>query len=76
MRGHHEALRRDDKKPAVDMYVAGFPCQMPNVRDAEVVAYDRDSGNIFFDVLEYIRKHRPMIFTWRTCEGLVRADPS
>ena len=59
-----DVLTRDNRKtPAVDVYVAGFPCQPFSVGGKQQgFADEKGRGIIFWSIGEYITLKRPKIF--------------
>ena len=61
---YNDLTSRDNSTaPAVDLYIAGFPCQ-PFSRSGkqEGFADAKGRGTIFFSILDYIEKQRPSVF--------------
>ncbi len=67
-----DVLTRDNKKaPAVDVYVAGFPCQPFSVGGKQQgFADEKGRGIIFWSIREYIDLKRPKIFILENVRGL------
>lgn len=63
--------RDNDAAPAVDVYVAGFPCQpFSSAGLRQGFADLRGRGTIFFDIRDYIDKKRPKVFVLENVRGL------
>ena len=68
-----EITERDHSKtPAVDLYVAGFPCQ-PFSMAGKKQGFEDEKGRgiIFWHILDYIEKQKPKVFTLENVKGLV-----
>jgi len=71
-RMYEDLTKRDNSTaPAVDVYIAGFPCQPFSSAGLRQGFEDlRGRGTIFFDVRDYIDKKRPKIFLLENVRGL------
>jgi len=70
-RMYEDVTTRDNTTaPAVDVYVAGFPCQPFSSAGLRQGFSDlRGRGTIFFDVRDYIDKQRPKVFFLENVRG-------
>lgn len=59
-----------DKRPYVDIYVAGFPCQSFSTNGKNGGFHD-DRGIVFFTLFEYIRHVKPRVCVFENVSGLV-----
>jgi len=73
---YHDLTKRDnDKAPAVDIYVAGFPCQPFSSAGLQQGFKDtRGRGEIFFYVLDFLAKQKPRVFILENVSGLVKLE--
>ena len=64
--------RDNDQCAEVDLYIAGFPCQPFSTAGKQQGFEDeKGRGTIFYNVLQYIEKHKPKVFILENVKGLV-----
>ena len=56
--------------PRVDLYFCGFPC-VPFSRAGKEEGFAGKGGDVFFHVLEYIRRRRPTVFVLENVAALM-----
>ena len=56
--------------PYVDLYVAGFPCQAFSIAGKRA-GFEDTRGTLFFDLLQYLKAHRPKYFLLENVKGLI-----
>lgn len=61
------------KMEAVDIYVAGFPCQTFSTCGTRK-GFDDARGTIIFHIIEYLRAHPPRVFILENVKGLLSHD--
>jgi len=68
-------VRDNSKVSAVDLYIAGFPCQ-PFSTAGKQQGFDdvKGRGIIFFHILDYIQKKLPKVFILENVKGLVTLE--
>ena len=72
---YQDITKRDNSDSSVgrvDVYIAGFPCQSFS-KLGKQKGFD-DRGQIFYNVLDYIKQKRPKIFILENVKGLVTLD--
>jgi DNA (cytosine-5)-methyltransferase 1 len=73
---YEDLTKRNNKTaPYVDIYIAGFPCQPFSTAGLQQGFGDkRGRGEIFFKVLDYIRKQKPRVFILENVSGLCKQN--
>merc|ERR1711935_218805 len=71
---YEDLTKRNNKTaPYVDIYIAGFPCQPFSTAGLQQGFGDkRGRGEIFFKVLDYIKKQKPRVFVLENVSGLCK----
>jgi DNA (cytosine-5)-methyltransferase 1 len=64
---------RDSSTPAVDIYVAGFPCQSFS-NSGLGLGFDDKRGMVFYGCADYIDSKRPRAFILENVKGLIGHD--
>jgi DNA (cytosine-5)-methyltransferase 1 len=59
-----------EKKPPVDIYFAGFPCQTFSIAGKRA-GFDDTRGTVFFYCSDYIKKRKPPLFILENVKGLL-----
>jgi len=62
--------RKTEKAPAVDLYVAGFPCQPFSLAGLNKGTKDV-RGRVIFSIMDYIRAKKPALVLLENVKGLV-----
>lgn len=69
---HKDITKRDHSKlPALDLYVAGFPCQAFSGLRHDASGFQDPRGTIFFECVETIRHTKPKCFLLENVRGLL-----
>ena len=63
----------DDQPPSVSLYVAGFPCQ-PFSTAGLRKGFDDPRGQLFDNVMDYIRIRKPVAFLLENVPGILNAQ--
>lgn len=72
---YHDITKRDHSTlPALDLYVAGFPCQAFSALRHDAHGFSDPRGILFFECLETIRHTRPKCFILENVAGLLSHD--
>ena len=61
--------RDNDAAEAVDLYVAGFPCQSFSC-NGKRAGFEDERGLLIFHIVEYLRRHPPKVFVLENVKGL------
>ncbi|HDR1212575.1 TPA: DNA (cytosine-5-)-methyltransferase, partial [Pasteurella multocida] len=59
--------------PDIDILTGGFPCQAFSIAGYQK-GFDDDRGNIFFDIMRYIRSKRPAVVFLENVKNLSSHD--
>lgn len=63
-----------DSLPDFDILLAGFPCQPFSIAGYRKGFEDKDRGNLFFDILDIINKHKPRAILLENVKNLESHD--
>ena len=66
--------RNHSRLPALDLYIAGFPCQAFSGLRHDASGFQDPRGTIFFECLETIRHTKPKCFVLENVRGLLSHD--
>jgi DNA (cytosine-5)-methyltransferase 1 len=77
----HKAIQGDirDLKtdiPAHDILIGGFPCQSFSIvaQNPPRLGYKNDTGKLFFEMVDVLKKHSPRAFIAENVKGLLSAN--
>lgn len=77
----HQAICGDIRElkttiPPHDILIGGFPCQSFSIvaQNPPRLGYENDTGKLFFEMVDVLKKHRPKAFIAENVKGLLSAN--
>lgn len=70
----YKDIRTRRRVKAVDLYIAGFPCQPFSMAGSRQGFLDQNRGSIFWHVRDYIAQKRPRAFVLENVPGIKSAQ--